>query len=154
MISSDTSAAPHRICSKGITIANLLIATFGGASVSSSKHRHERDSCRNIRRPRPRKRARTTCSETRHDRVPDGQSVFSFQQHCDPCADFQAVEVLSQMKTYSDQQRNESLPTQTAMPMSRQPTEVYLNDTNGACYQNSSEGIIWFFFRHAVTNLH
>ena len=114
-------------------------------SASSSKHRHESDSCRNIRRPRPRKRARTTCSETRHETVPDGQSVSSFQQHYHPCADFQAVEALSQMKTYSDQQRNEFLPTQHAMPMSRQPTEVYPNDTNGARNQNSSEGIIWFF---------
>lgn len=30
VISLDTSVAPHRICSKGITMANLLIATFGG----------------------------------------------------------------------------------------------------------------------------
>ena len=30
VISSDTSVALHRIYSKGITMANLLIATFGG----------------------------------------------------------------------------------------------------------------------------
>ena len=113
-----------------------------GAFSASSKNRHKRDySCRNISQPRPRKRAaraRTTCSETRHETVSDGQPVFSFQQDDNACADFKAVEVLSQMKTYRDQQSNESLPTEP-----QQPSGVYPNDSiNGACNQNSSKGTV------------
>ena len=135
------------------TVYNDTVCSIGA---SPSKHWHERDYCENTGEPR--KRARTDFREKGSDinqkRSPNFQSVFSSQQDPEQTfTDFQTVEVLSQMNTCGNQQRNELPPFQPDMPVPQPSTDAYPNDTDGTCHQNTSEGTAPWLFKYIVTNL-